>query len=223
MKITAFVPIKLNNERVPGKNLKIFHDGRTVISFTLEKLENLIDRNIIDEAIVYCSQELIKDYLPEKIRWIKRSVKLDTNETRSNDIIEAFISDCDSDIYVMCHATAPFMGVDKIEKCICAVKNGEYDSAFSAKKIQNFLWQEEKPLNFSVNNYPRTQDLKPIYEELPTPYVFTKRVFELTGGRAGYNPFICECSDIEGIDIDTQDDFKLAYEIHKAGLDSILA
>ena len=222
MKITAFMPIKLNNERVPGKNLKCFSDGRTVISFMLEKFVYLLERNIIDDAVVYCSREEITQYLPREVRWLKRSAELDTNETRSNDIISAFLKDCESDIYVMCHATSPFMGTDKIERCIEAVKNGEYDSAFSARKIQNFLWQNGKPMNFSVSSYPRTQDLLPIFEELPTPYVFTRKVFESTGGRTGLNPYICECEYIEGIDIDTPEDFELAYNVHKAGLDKIV-
>lgn len=39
-KITAVVPIKLNNERVPGKNTKIL-GGRPMISYILQALLDL--------------------------------------------------------------------------------------------------------------------------------------------------------------------------------------
>ena len=31
MKVVAFVPVKLNNERLPGKNTKVFEDGTPLI------------------------------------------------------------------------------------------------------------------------------------------------------------------------------------------------
>ena len=105
-----------------------------------------------------------------------------------------------------------------IEECINAVKSGNYDSAFCAHEIRNFMWQNQKPLNFTLDNYPRTQDLVPIYEELPTPYVFTKEVFMKTGGRTGTNPYICICSSIEAIDIDNPSDFNLANAIYMSGI-----
>lgn len=221
MKIVAFVPIKLNNERVPGKNLKPMDDGKVLLSFILETLVELKYQNIVDEIIVYCSSDKICDYLPKEAKWLKRSSTLDTQLTKSNDIIRNFLNDYFADIYVMCHATSPFMKGEHIRACIEAVKGGEYDSAFCANKIQNFMWTKGAPLNFSRENYPRTQDLEPIYIELPTPYVFTKEVFEKTGGRTGLKPFICPCSLVESIDIDNPDDFELANVIHMSGIDKL--
>ncbi|MCM1062946.1 MAG: CMP-N-acetylneuraminic acid synthetase [Eubacterium sp.] len=219
MKTVAFMPIKLNNERVPGKNTKRMQDGRPLISFMLDTMNELREEGVFDDAVVYCSNAAIKEYLPKGISFLKRPESLDTNSTKSNDIIRAFLADCDADIYAMCHATSPFMSGTHIKACIDAVRSGEYDSAFCASKIQNFLWTKEGPLNFSRDNYPRTQDLPPVYSELPTPYVFTKEVFSKTGGRTGYRPYICECSLIESIDIDNPEDFELANVIHMAGID----
>ena len=221
MKTVAFMPIKLNNERVPGKNLKEFSDGQLLISFMLRTMLEVKTDGFLDEVIVFCSKEEICNYLPEGVRWIKRPEFLDTQKAKSNDIIGEFLKTVEADIYVMCHATSPFIGKEHIEECIKAVQSGKYDSAFSGRKIQNFMWQDGKPLNFDRANYPRTQDLTPIFEELPTPYVFTKKVFEETGGRTGYTPFISDCSTVEAIDIDNPEDFRLAYEIHKAGIDEI--
>ena len=86
--------------------------------------------------------------------------------------------------------------------CILAVKSKEYDSAFCAKKLQDYLWQNGKPLNFDAANVPRTQDLEPIYQETSGVYVFTREVFEKYKRRIGQKPLIKEMSFIEAVDID---------------------
>ena len=37
-KIVAFVPLKLNNERLPGKNTKSFDNGKPLLSYILSSL-----------------------------------------------------------------------------------------------------------------------------------------------------------------------------------------
>ena len=119
----------------------------------------------------------------------------------------------DADIYVYAHATAPFITKDTMEKCINAVKSGEYDSAFCALKLQDYLWQNGEPLNFDATNVPRTQDLTPIYQETSGVYVFTKDVFKNKHRRIGDKPYVSEVSFKEAVDIDNPEDFLLAEKI----------
>ena len=74
MKTIAFVPIKMNNERLPGKNIKKFSNGRPLISYILETLK-LVEG--LDEIYVYCSDPEIKKYLPDGVRYLKRDTYLD--------------------------------------------------------------------------------------------------------------------------------------------------
>lgn len=41
MKTVAFIPIKMNNERTPGKNTKRFSDGTPLIYFVQQKVLQL--------------------------------------------------------------------------------------------------------------------------------------------------------------------------------------
>ena len=97
-----------------------------------------------------------------------------------------------------------------MKECINAVVSGEYDSAFCATKIQDYLWQDGQPINFDATNLPRSQDLKPIYRETSGVYVFTKEVFKKYKRRIGIKPFIKEVTFKEAIDINTTEDFELA-------------
>lgn len=214
MKTVAFIPIKLNNERTPGKNIKPFSDGTPLMNFVQMSLLDIKNRGKIDEIYVYCSDEAVIKYVLDGIKFLKRPKRLDLRETKGTEIYSEFVKSVDADIYVLAHATSPFISVEHISRCVEAVQSGDYDSAFCAKKIQNFLWKNSKPLNFVLNDPPRTQDMEPIYMEQSTPYVFTKNAFEKFGARTGVIPFICEVTEIECIDIDYPEDFELANVIY---------
>ena len=214
MKTVAFIPVKLNNERLPGKNLKEFNDGTPLIHFVQKNLLTLKKKGIIDSVYVYCSDSAVCKYLLEGVEYLQRPVFLDTGETKGRQIYEEFVKTIKADVYVLAHVTSPFVNVKHLMECITNVQSGAYDSAFCAKKIQNFLWQNCKPLNFDLSNPQRTQDMAPIYMELSTPYVFTYDGFQSLHSRSGINPYICECSEIESIDIDYPEDFELANVVY---------
>lgn len=113
----------------------------------------------------------------------------------------------------MTHTTAPFVKKESIIKGIQAVLSGEYDSAFAAKKLQDFLWKDNKPFNYELDNIPRTQDLPPIYEETSGFYIYEKDVINKYNRRIGQHPYIVEVGEIEGIDIDELEDFMIADAI----------
>lgn len=211
MKTAAFIPIKLNNERTPGKNTKRFSDSTPLVHFVQKTLLQL---DCVDEICIFCSDDRIKDYILDGVRFVKRPNTLDTKETLSGDIIRTFLNTVESDIYIMANATSPFVSVETYRNCINAVKSGQYSSAFAAKKLQNFIWFKNQPLNFTLDKAPRTQDMQPVYCELSSPYVFKKEVFEKYHGRTGENPFINECTEIEAIDIDYPEDFILADTVY---------
>ena len=52
MKVVAFIPIKLNNERTPGKNIKRFSDGTPLMHFVQSSLLALKEEKIIKELNV---------------------------------------------------------------------------------------------------------------------------------------------------------------------------
>ena len=206
MKIIAIMPIKLNNERLPGKNTKIL-GNKPLLQY---ELENLQKTNLIDSINVFCSKEEIINFLPAGINFIKRPEYLDLPNSNFTQIFEEFSKKVDADIYVYAHATAPFITTETIIECIEAVKSGKFDSSFCASKIQDYLWQDGEPLNFDATNMPRSQDLKIIYRETSGIYVFTKEVFEKYHRRIGKKPFVKEVSFKEAIDINNPEDFDLA-------------
>lgn len=130
MKVVALVPIKLNSQRLPHKNI-LDLGGKPLCYYMTE---NLINISKIDTTYVYCSDEVIKDYMPEGINFLKRDQYLDGDLVKGQEIYESFINQIDADIYVLAHVTAPFIRKETIENALDKVISGEYDSALSVKK-----------------------------------------------------------------------------------------
>lgn len=211
MKVVAVVPMKLNNQRLPQKNTKPFTNGQPLCHYILSTISSVDN---IDEIYVYCSNPDVQEFFPnDKIKFLQRSVSLDQNTTTGNDILKSFANDVDADIYLLAHATAPFVSKESFEKGLKAVYSGEYDSAFAAEKMQDFLWKDGEPFNYKLDNIPRTQDLFPIYKETTGFYIFKRDVITESNRRIGDNPYIVEVDKIESVDIDDKEDFMIADAI----------
>ncbi|WP_128896354.1 acylneuraminate cytidylyltransferase family protein [Longirhabdus pacifica] len=208
-RVVAFIPIKLNSVRLPNKNILPISDHPLCwhILNTLSKTYG------IDETYVYCSDEKITEYIPEKVKFLKRSQHLDGDLVKGFDIYDAFINEIDSDIYILAHTTSPFIKSETVESALEKMIKEGYDSAFSAQRIQTFAWYKDVPLNYNLNDVPRTQDMDPIYIETSGFFMFEKKIFTEHRRRIGFNPYIQEVDSIEAMDIDTKEDYEFAMLI----------
>ena len=168
-----------------------------------------------DDVYVFCSNPKIKEYIVPGVKYLERPVYLDTQEATPQDIMGEFIKRIDADIYAVCHCTSPFVSVEHFEECVAATKSSEYDSSFTAEKLQHLMWTDKnEPLNFDPTNVPRTQDLPVYYNEVSAAYVFKKEVYEKYKRRIGIKPHITEVSGVECVDIDYPEDFEIANAIY---------
>lgn len=209
MKVVSFIPIKLNNQRLPGKNTMPLKN-RPMCDYIFETV-NQIDE--IDEKYVYCSDDAIQSYIPEGLTYLKRDAYLDGFQVKGLEIIEYFLRDVQADIYVLTHVTQPFTKASSIREALLKVKSGEYDSAFSAMEIQDYCWYKNQPINYDMKDIVTTQNLEPIYMETGAFYIFTREVFEKYHQRIGKHPYIQRVGQFEAVDVDTPEDYKMAQVV----------
>ncbi|NLL06787.1 MAG: acylneuraminate cytidylyltransferase family protein [Clostridiaceae bacterium] len=210
MRTIAVVPMKLNNERLPNKNTKSFDNGKPLCYYILE---TLLKVNGIDDIYVYCSNPRIQDFIPKGIKFLRRSESLDTSSTLMNEVLKCFSEEVNADIYLMTHATSPFVLSTSIENALSKVRSGEYDSALAVQKVQEFLWKDGKPFNYDLSNIPRTQDLPKLFAETSGFYIYKKDIIQKFNRRIGFRPYLQEVTKIEATDIDEMDDFLIANAI----------
>lgn len=212
MKVVALVPIKLNSQRLPHKNILPIagHPLCWHICNSLNQVEG------IDEVYVYCSDEHIIEYLPEGVIFKQRDKRLDGDLIKGFEIYKSFIDEVDADVYVLAHTTSPFIKRFSIQNALNHIISGENDSAFSAERVQTFAWYQGKPINYDLNNVPRTQDMEPIWVETSAFFMFKKEILTIHNRRIGFSPYIQEVSGIEAVDIDEMKDYELACKLAEA-------
>ncbi len=210
-KAVVFIPIKMNSERVKNKNIRPFSDGTPLIRLILDTILQVPN---VAGRYVYCSDEAICEYLPQGIEFVKRDPRLDLSTTPFNEVLIEFAKDVPADVYALTHSTAPFIHAQSIEKGIDAVCSGDYDSALTVAKIQEFLWKDGKPFNYDVNNIPRTQDLEPLFTETCGLFVYRHDLITNQKRRIGDKPYLIELDKIQSVDINEPDDFLIADAIY---------
>lgn len=206
MRVVAFVPIKLNSERLANKN--ILPLGDHCISWYI--FNTLLNVPHIDDIYVYCSNEIIRNYIPSNVKFLKRPEYLDENNTLGIQIYTEFAKQIDADIYILAHTTSPFISVNSISVALQRILDDVNDSALSVNKHKKFAWYNECTLNYDPYKVIRTQELKPVYLESSAFYMFKKDTLQLFRRRIGCDPFLMETSYLEGIDIDTKEEYELA-------------
>lgn len=208
-RVVAFVPIKLNSQRLPFKNKLPLgeHPMAYYICNSLLQVKN------IDEVYVYCSNEEVMQYVPNGVRFLQRDERLDGDLVKGKEIYSSFINEVDSDIYILAHTTSPFLKSSSIENALDQMLNGEHDSALSVQKIQTFAWYNGNTINYDLDDIPRTQDIEPVLIETSGFFMFEKHIFTQYGRRIGFNPYLQEVDGVEAIDIDTREDYDFALKL----------
>ena len=209
MKIVAFVPIKFYSQRLSNKNFLLL-DNKPLCKYIFDTL-NKVDR--IDEIYVYCSNSKIMNCIPNNIKLLTRSSILDSNDTLGIELYQDFCSRVSADIYILAHATSPFISYQSINKGLDSILIDNYDSSLSVKQVNNFVWYQGKPLNYSINHIPRTQTIEPIYLETSGFYIFKQEILTKLHTRIGDKPYLVTVNNKEGIDIDTEEDFVIAQQM----------
>ena len=208
-KVVSMIPIKLNNQRLPGKNTMPL-GGRAMCEYIFDTVKRIDE---ISEKYVYCSNESIEKYIPKGLIFLKRDSYLDGFQVKGLEIIEYFLKDVKADIYVLTHVTQPFTRAESIQEALEKVISGEYDSAFSAIQIQDYCWYQGKPLNYNMKDIVTTQNLEPVYMETGAFFIFTREVFEKYHQRIGMKPYMKIIDQMEAIDVDTIEDYRMAQMV----------
>ncbi len=215
--VTALMPMKAHSERLPNKNIKIFH-GKPLYQIVLD---TLIKSRYIKEIIIDTDIESILGLtnINQKVKIIERPETLRDEFVAFFDIIEHDMNQTDANFFLHTHSTNPILRTKTIDNAILTfAKNTDYDSLLSVNKLNKRVYSsDKKPINHDPHDkLLRTQDLKPVYVDSSCIYIFSRESFRNAGNhRIGHIPYFFEVDEIESIDIDYEKDFSLAEKMYK--------
>lgn len=214
MKTACFIPIKANSERVPGKNLRILN-GKKLYQYVSEHVK---EAGVFDDIYIDTNSHEIADFAEEMdFNVIERKAELAQNTANGNDLLMYhFETYPDYDYYFQLFATAPYMQAKTIRTCFNKLISSEkYDSCFTAIENHSFYWFAGTPINYRPGILPRSQDMVPVVEETTGLYGISRESLKRYRCRIGKNPYIHFVSKFEAVDINTEEDLKIAEYIGK--------
>ena len=214
MKTACFIPIKANSERVKGKNLKVLN-GKPLYKYISEHVK---EADVFGEAYLDTNSQEVSEYADSMgFKVIERLPELALNTANGNDLLVHHLEiQPDYDYYFQLFATAPYMQATTIRKCWEKLtSSSEYDSCFTATENHSFYWLAGNPMNYRPEILPRSQDMLPVIEETTGLYGISREALSKYHCRVGRKPYIHVVSKFEAVDINTEEDWKVAEYIGK--------
>lgn len=208
IKVTATVPMKGNNERVPNKNIRLLN-GRPVCYWIIESLSK---SKYIDEIIINTDSEKIKEIVSDfkLVKILDRPDFLLGDAVSMQPLLAYDIEHAKNDFIFQTHSTNPLLSTETIDKAIeTYFKNlDKHDALFSVTPIQQrFYFKNGKAVNHDPQHLIQTQLLEPLFHENSCMYIFSRDTNRKVQNRLGNNPIFFEMDHLESADIDEWHDF----------------
>lgn len=213
MKTVAVIPIKTNNQRLPGKNTKML--GRVPLyewGFDVARGCSVVDR------VYVCSSDTIILSAAHSfgLGVINRPVELNSAETSGHDLIVHELNSLDlddDDIFVQLFVTQPFLQSSTIDSAVQLLREDKNKTSVLALfEMENRFWYDGDPISHDPKILRGTQYEKPVYCEAGF-YVFKVGAFKSEGCRVTKDRIEYVVNRNECVDIDTELDFKYAKAI----------
>lgn len=205
-KLVAVIPVRAGSQRVKDKNIRPFA-GKSLIEHKLDIIKELP----VDDIIINTdSEEAIEIAKKAGVSYHRREPYYASSKCSNSEFHHylAKVTECEN--ILIAQVTAPLITAESYKKAINAFNEHDCDSLMSVRVLKEFIWYNGKPLNYSQENMPNSQDL-PEYLVPTFGLVIVKREAMLEArSYIGKKPYFYTVTQEEAIDIDTALDFDFA-------------
>lgn len=145
MKITAVIPIRTGSQRVKDKNLRPFGDTNLMEL----KIKTLLQVPELTSIVVNTNSEEAIDIVNKRYRGgvkvHKREEYYASSQCSGSEFFQHLGEVTDTDIFVYCPCTSPFVKPQTISQCINQfLSSSSYDSLATVSSIKEFLCKQSK-------------------------------------------------------------------------------
>lgn len=205
----ALVAVRSGSVRVKNKNFRPFA-GKNLLELKLEQLKRI---ELFDEVVVNSnSEEMLAVADRFGCETVKRDEYYASNSVSMSEVYRNMAENIDTDIIAYVNVTNPLL---KDETIIQAIKTyhderKNFDSLNSAHLIKEFLFEDNRPINYDLKHQPRSQDLPDIAALNFAINILDRQTMIECMNVVGNKPNIFFIDEIEALDIDNQIDFDCA-------------
>lgn len=215
MIVKALIAARSGSVRVKNKNIRPFADS-TLLEVKIEQLKRL---NIFDDIVVNSNDDEILEIAQRHgVSVVRRDPYYASNTVSMSDVYKNMaenMGECDAIAYINC--TNPLIKDSTIINLLNFYKahSNEFDSVNSAHYVKEFMFLDNKPINYDLKHQPRSQDLPNILALNFAVSILSKEKMISCKNVVGEKPFIYPIDEVEATDIDNQIDFDFAEFLYK--------
>ena len=217
--ITAVIPTRAGSERVKQKNTKKFANSN-LLEIKINIIKSLLEEKLIDDIVLNsncpASWEIAKKH---DSRIHERDEYIASSECDIREYWKDAATHTDTDTMMLAQVTSPLISLETYRQCIHDYKQGDYDSLMTVRTLKEYLWRgwegAAHAQNYNWPQHPKSQDLPDDLYYLTFGVCIIDREFLLKHGNlVGKKPLMYPLEGVETVDIDTEEDFKLAEELY---------
>ncbi|WP_458040664.1 MULTISPECIES: cytidylyltransferase domain-containing protein [Bacteria] len=221
--VVAIIPARGGSKGVPRKNVRRVGGvpliGRAVAA---ARATASIDRVVVstdDAEIAAVAEEWGAQIVARPAELAGDTASSESALLHTLDALAA--TGVEADVLVFLQATSPFIDPRDLERAIGLVRDGSFDSVFSAIETYGFLWSADasgtaRGINHDASRRPRRQDREPHYLETGAFYVMRSLGFRGAHHRFFGRVGVVEIAERSAIEIDTEEQLALAMVMASA-------
>ncbi len=214
MKIKALVAVRSGSERVLNKNLRPFASSN-LLELKLRQLKSIKE---LDGIIVNSNDDRMLEIADKLgVETVKREPLYATSSVSMSDVYKNMAENFNADIVMYANVTNPLVNTESYINGIKTFREirDRFDSLNSAHLIKEFMFLDNKPINYDLEHQPRSQDLPNIYALNFAFSILSKEDMIKYTNVIGRTPYMYELTESESVDIDTEFDFEIAEFLYK--------
>ena len=212
--IKALIPVRAGSQRVKNKNIRPFASS----SLLEIKIKQLLSIKELDGVVVNSESDDMLDIAKALgAETYKRDDYYASSTVPINEVYRNIGETTAADIIVYANATNPLLKNESVSNAIKAFikKDSQYDTLNTAHLIKEFMWLNNKPINYELDNMPKSQNLPNIYALNFALNIFDRQYAIDNSSIVGKHPLLFELDSIEATDIDNEIDFEFAEFMYK--------
>lgn len=218
--VTAVVAVRAGSTRVKNKNIRPFA-GSSLLQIKLRQLKQVTQ---VDEILVSSdSEEMLALARSEGVIARRRPDEYCDEKSRTFNEMVSYVAseEARGDLLLWAPCVCPLVGAQRFSQALAQYDElcgpgAAHDSVVSAKLMQEYLVNENGPVNFSVEHHVPSQRL-PRWHVITNGFFVAQRLDMARWGFVyGHQPSLLEIDKLESLDIDDMFDFQVAEQAYIA-------